>query len=132
MDESEQVVQAARQIAQAIAGRDVEALARWLAPGFVHRTPGGPTRDAASFLDGIRQIPGEIVSVTLASVTVDISGSGALVTGIQLAQVRIDGQTFDDRRGFVDWFVKQADEWRLRAAVDQPELGTAPDGPATG
>ena len=39
---------------------------------------------------------------------------------MQHAQVRVDGQVVDDRRPFVDWFVKDAGEWRIRVAVDLP------------
>jgi hypothetical protein len=34
--------------------------------------------------------------------------------------VLIDGQVVKDRRGFVDWFVKSGDAWRIRVAVDLP------------
>jgi hypothetical protein len=50
--------------------------------------------------------------------TVDLAGDGAIVTGMQQAQLRIEGELVDDRRAFVDWFVLEAGEWRLRAAVD--------------
>ena len=70
------------------------------------RTPGGETRGAAAFLDAISQIPGEIVFVKLVALNVDVSGDSAVATGVQHAQVRMEGQTIDDRRPFVDWFVK--------------------------
>ncbi len=120
MDESERIRVAAAQIADAIAKRDVGSLARFLAPGFRHRTPGGETRDADAFLAGIRDIPGEIKFVRLNRVEVDLSSTGALLTGVQHAQVRIDGSDIDDRRAFVDWFVLHDGEWRIRVAVDMP------------
>jgi hypothetical protein len=52
-----------------------------------------------------------------------MSEESALVTGIQNAQVRIAGKDVDDRRAFVDWFVKTSGAWRIRAAVEPP----APD-----
>jgi hypothetical protein len=118
MDESRAVEEIALKVADCIARRDVDALARLLAPGFCHRTPGETSSDASTFLDGIRQIPGEIVFVRLAGVTVDVCMDNALMTGIQHAQVRIDGALVDDRRAFVDWFVKHQGEWRIRVAVD--------------
>jgi hypothetical protein len=39
---------------------------------------------------------------------------------VQHAQVRMDGQLVDERRPFVDWFVKQAGGWRIRVAIDLP------------
>jgi hypothetical protein len=120
MDESDRVLQAATEIATAIERRDVGALKRAVAPGFLHRTPGGETRDADTFLGGILAIPGEILFVRLQSVDVDLSEAGALVTGIQHARVRVDGDDIDDRRAFVDWFVTHEGRWRLRVAVDLP------------
>jgi hypothetical protein len=34
--------------------------------------------------------------------------------------VRLDGHIIEERRGFVDWFVKHAGEWRIQAAVELP------------
>ena len=123
MNDPDRVAQAAREIAAAIAKRDVGAIRERLAPGFVHRTHGGTVADAEAFIQAIEQIPGEILVVSLERLEVDMSPSGALVTGVQRAQVRVDGEVIDDRRGFVDWFVKHAGEWRIQAAVDLPDAG---------
>lgn len=110
-------------IAGAIQRRDVTVLRTLLAHGFVHRSHGGAASDVEQFLTGIAQIPGEITFVRLADVEVDLCGSGAMVTGIQHAQVVVDGQVIDDRRGFVDFFVKHEGDWRIQAAVDLPTPG---------
>lgn len=120
MFEHDAVADCARRIAAAIAARDTATLATLLDAGFVHRAPGGVTTEAPAFLDAIVKIPGEIVSVTLHELAIDVVGEAALATGIQHAQVRVDGQLIDDRRGFVDWFVKVGDTWRIRVAVDLP------------
>ena len=70
------------------------------------------------FLQGIEQIPGEILGVTLEQLVIDVAGDAALATGIQHAQVRLDGQVIDDRRAFVDWFIKHEGGWRLRVAAE--------------
>ena len=119
--ERDGVTETAEKMAAAIAGRDVVAIRALLAPDFVHRTHGGAGVDADAFIAAIEQIPGEIILVKLERLEVDICGDGALVTGVQHAKVVIDGQIIDDRRGFVDWFVKHAGEWRVQAAVDLPE-----------
>jgi hypothetical protein len=121
MNEMDRVVAASREIASAIERRDVTTLSQLLALGFLHRTPGGEARDAQAFLAGISQIPGEIVFVRLVNLEVDLGAAGALVTGVQHAQVRIDGKVIDDRRAFVDWFVTDGERWRIRVAVDLPE-----------
>ena len=114
------VERCARRIAAAIAARDTATLQMLLADGFAHRAPGGANTDAAAFLKAIAEIPGEIVSVELEDLSIDIVDSAALATGIQHATVRIDGQLITDRRGFVDWFVKVGDDWRIRVAIDLP------------
>jgi hypothetical protein len=120
MNERERVAEASERIAAAIARRDLAALRELLAPGFVHRTHGGSGVDAEAFIRGIEQIPGEITFVRLEKIEIDMAATGALVTGVQHAQVLVDGQAVDDRRGFVDWFVKHAGAWRIQAAVALP------------
>jgi len=121
MSERDEIVKASQQLAGAIARRDLRSIGECLAIGFVHRTHGGAVVDAEAFIRGIEQIPGEILFVTLECLDVDLVPTGALVTGVQHAQVRLDGQVLDDRRQFVDWFVKQAGAWCLQAAVDLPQ-----------
>jgi hypothetical protein len=108
------------EIAQAISRRDTTRLRQLLAPGFVHRSHGADGSAAEPFLQAIADIPGEIVFVRLEGLSVDLCPSGALVTGTQHAQVVVDGESIDDRRGFVDWFIRHEGEWRLQAAIDLP------------
>lgn len=115
---TDDVAHAALRLAEAIGSRDVATIRSLLAPGFTHRTHCGPVVDAESFLRAIEEIPGEISSVQLQHMEVDLCPSGALVTGIQHAQVRVNGALLDDRRGFVDWFVHDSNGWRIQAAVD--------------
>ncbi len=118
--DAEAVERRAREIATAICRRDRATLESALSPDFVHRTPGGPTTTSQEFLDAIANIPGEILSVTLEDVSVDVVGDAALATGVQQAQVRVDGQIVEDRRVFADWFVREGNTWRLRVAVELP------------
>lgn len=118
--ETRAVERVALAIADAIGRKDVAALARLLAPDFVYRTPSGGASDAAMFLEAIGQIPGDIVFVKLEKMTIDVADGGAVVTGIQHAQVRVDGKAIDDKRPFVDWFIKHDGEWRIRLALDVP------------
>jgi hypothetical protein len=123
MTRADAVAAVANTIAAVIAKRDAATLRGLLAPGFVHRSHNGPAADADAFLRAVEQIPGEIRFVRLEQLTVDLCPSGALVTGIQHAQVALDGDVIDDRRGFVDWFVNHGGEWRIQAAVDLPPAG---------
>ena len=112
------IAAAAEAVAAAIGARDVNALRGLLAPGFVHRTHGGEVAGLEQFLDGIAAIPGDINFVKLEDLRLDVTPAGVLATGVQHAQLRIDGQTIDDRRGFIDWFVDVNGEWKIQAAVD--------------
>ena len=110
----------AEAVAAAIGARDVNALRSLLAPGFVHRTHGGEVAGLEKFLAGIAAIPGEIVFVTLADLRLDVTPAGVLATGVQHARLKIDGETIDDRRAFIDWFVESDGTWKIQAAVDLP------------
>jgi ketosteroid isomerase-like protein len=126
-DDRTSVTEAAHAVAAAISRRDESALAQLLSPEFVLRSPGGPAVTLAAFVAGIRAIPGEVVFVRLENVDVDVAADSALVTGVQHAQVRVQGESFDERRPFVDWFVREADNcWRLRAALDLPAAEAPP------
>lgn len=120
MNDEERLRDLSRAIAAAIGRRDVDSLARLLAPGFVHHGHDGSAADAAAFLQAVRTIPGEIVFVRLERTAVAVAGGAAMVTGVQHAQVKIDGAAVDDRRSFADFFVKIDGSWKLRAAADFP------------
>jgi hypothetical protein len=122
--EERDVTEVAVMIADAIARRDVASLRALLAPDFLHRTHHGARSDLEGFLRAIAQIPGEIRFVRLEQLDIDVCAAGALATGTQHAQVVVDGQIVDDRRGFVDWFVKHGSTWRVQAAVDLPVVGS--------
>ncbi len=92
-------------MAAAIGRRDVAAVRALLAHDFVQRAIGGGSAHASEFLAAVAQIPGEILSVDLEHLEVDLTDAGALVTGIQHARVRVDADVVDDRRPFVDWMV---------------------------
>jgi hypothetical protein len=132
MDDSHPVTRVAWLIADAIAGRDTGTLESLLAPGFLHRTPAGKTQDAVSFLEAIRDIPGDIIFVKLESLEIDLTDAGALVTGVQHARVRTDGVVIDDRSSFVDWFVQHDGAWRIRVAVTLPTTAEATASAASG
>jgi hypothetical protein len=120
MQARDELIRISDRLAEAISRRDTETIATLLAPGFLHRTLAGGAIDATAFLRGIEGIPGEILSVELEHLTVDLQGQHALVTGVQKASVRLDGKEAADSRGFVDWFVRLPGGWRLQLAVDFP------------
>ena len=118
MDDRQRLIDISKRLAAAIAKRDAPAVRGLLATGFVQRPAGGEGIDAEVFLEGIAQIPGDILFVRVERLTVDVTGDHALVTGHQRAQLNIDGSVVDDHRSFVDWFVREAGDWKLRAAIE--------------
>ena len=123
MDERVRVAAAATAVAEAISRRDGAAVLRQLAPDFLLRSPGAEPTDAHTFAHAIENIAAEIVFVRLDHLEIDLGEGVALVTGVQHAQCRIDGGVVDERRPFVDWFVRDdAGSWLLKVAVDLPPL----------
>jgi hypothetical protein len=120
MGDREQLIEVSERLAAAIGRRDLAAVRGLLARGFVQRPTGGDAVDAETFLAGISRIPGDILFVKVEQLTTDVAGDNAVVTGIQQAQLKIDGAVVIDRRPFVDWFVREGGEWRVRLAVDLP------------
>jgi len=118
VDERVRVLETAVAIADAIGARDLARLRTLMSRDFIHRQAGAGSSDAEAFLAAIERIPGDIVSVQLAQVQIDMAGGSALVTGIQQARVRLDGELIEDTRAFVDWLVNESGTWRLRAAIE--------------
>jgi ketosteroid isomerase-like protein len=122
--ERDKVIEAAHALAAAISRRDTAAVRELVTPDFLLRTPGKGAVNVDAFVAGIQQIPGEIVSVRLEHLELDPTPAGVLVTGIQHAQVRIEGTLVQDVRPFVDWFVQSAGgRWQVKVAVDLPSAG---------
>ena len=120
IDDRERLIVISEQLAAAIARRDLASVRAILAKGFVQRPAGGDAVDAEAFLTGISKIPGDILFVKVEQLTTDVLGDSAIVTGIQQAQLKVDGAVIIDRRPFVDWFVRENGDWRVRLAVDLP------------
>jgi ketosteroid isomerase-like protein len=118
MSDHDELIGRSEALAAAIARRDVAAVRTFLAPGFVHRSAGGDATAAEAVLAGITQIPGDILFVKVEQITTDVAGDHAIVTGIQHAQLKVNDAVIVDRRRFVDLFVREGGEWRVRVAVD--------------
>ena len=98
----------------AIQRRDREALESLTAEEFILRVPGAPDLDRAGFLAGIAAIPGEIAAVTGEKVAARSLGGGTgIVTGYQVARVRLDGREIADRQAFADVFERRDGRWRM-------------------
>ena len=120
MSDPEVEIRAAEErIFAAIRSKDAAALADELTGDFVHSSPGGlPDQAREAFLRAIRETPFEIVSLGGEDLRVRVLGDGVVLSGIQVAQVRLaDGTLAAGRSAFVDLFVRSGGRWRLRHAV---------------
>lgn len=105
----------------ALERRDVAAVEAYLADEFVLRIPGQPDTDRAAFLAEIAALPDGIEAVTGEGVAVASPDPGVgVVTGAQIARVRVDGQLVVDRGAFSDVFLWRDGRWQLVLAFNVP------------
>ncbi len=109
-----ELLAAERDVFAAIRRRDRAALESLTTDEFILRVPGAPDVDRAGFLAGIAAIPGEIVAVEGDKVAARaLGGDSGVVTGYQVARVRMDGREVVDRQPFADVFVRRDGRWRM-------------------
>ena len=112
-----ELVAAEEAVFAAIHRRDRAALEALTTEDFILRVPGAADVDRAAFLASISSIPGEIVAVDGEHVAARSPGHGTgIVTGFQVARVRVDGQVVVDRQAFADVFVRRSGGWRMNFA----------------
>jgi len=112
-------------VMKAIAAKDRATLDPMLADGFVLRMPGMPDVGKEQFLEGIMAVPGDVESIRGEDTRASVVGGLAIVTGLQIATVRLaeDGRVVTSRGAFTDVFERIDGQWRLVLAysVDLPE-----------
>jgi hypothetical protein len=115
---AEEIIALEQDIFAAIRTRDTEALGKLVDEAFVLRSPGAPDVDKAGFLAAIAQIPGEIMDVRGEDMKVAGTSELAILTGIQIATVRLSsGKVEVDRQIFTDAFRATENGWRMMLAV---------------
>jgi ketosteroid isomerase-like protein len=116
-----ELIAAERALFAAIQRRDRGLLERLVADDFVLRMPGSPDVDRVGFLAAFAAIPGELLAVEGAEIDARVLGPDVgLVTGVQIARVRLDGHELADRNAFADVFERRGGEWRLVYAFGVP------------
>ena len=105
-------------ILDAIRAKNADSMARHLAGDFVHRDEKGTRTTRAEFLAAIASAPMSIERLGFESISIDVFGPSALVSGVQSGRVVLaDGQALESRSAFTDLFVLTAEGWRLQAAT---------------
>src|SRR5262249_49004389 len=116
-----ELVLAERALFAAIATRDHRRLAEMVATEFILRAPNAPDVHRAEFLAAMASLPGEILSVEGEGLQgCRVGPNAGLVSGIQVARVKVDGVAVEDRQAFVDLFVRRSKVWRLAWAQSVP------------
>jgi hypothetical protein len=120
------LIAAEKAVFAAIAARDTAALDRLIADDFVVRIPGHSDDGKAAFIAAIGSIPGEILSIGGEGLTAQMLGPDlGMVSGVQVARVRVDGTVLVDRGGFVDLFARRDGRWGMTWAFGVP-MSTTP------
>ena len=109
---------AEERIITAIRTRDVAALERELASGFVHTTLGGEEQDRAAFLHAIGAMPFRILALNGEGIRFRLLGEVAILTGLQRGLVELpEGGVVTSLGAFVDVFANVNGRWLLAQAV---------------
>jgi len=127
-----ELLAAGNDVFAAIQRRDRAALESLTTEEFILRVPGAPDVDRAGFLATSAATPGEILSVEGDKVAARaLGGDTGIVTGYQVARVRLEGREIVDRQPFLDVFVRRDGRWRLIFAFGiAPADAPAPPAPA--
>lgn len=112
----EAVLRAERETMEAIGRKDAAALEAVLDEAFVYRTPSGAELSRAEFLQNVASLPAEILSVGGEGLKAELFGETAVITGVQRARVRAEGQEAESVVAFTDVFVRRRGRWLLRLA----------------
>jgi ketosteroid isomerase-like protein len=115
---SDQVEQAVMECQQrfwsALQHKDADLFNQVLAEDFVSRSPGHEDQDRAAFIATLTSIPPTILSVTGEAIAIRVVGDFAILTGTQVAQMRLrNGDTVPQRLALTNIFQKIAGVWQI-------------------
>jgi ketosteroid isomerase-like protein len=119
------VLRVEEEIFTAVKKQDAKVLSQLLTDDFVYRSPGNQEVAKEDFLKLAASFPVKIISVWGEEMKVNVYGSVAVLTGLQLAKTRDNaGKEQTSAVMFTDVFVKQKGRWMLSLAhaVDLPQV----------
>lgn len=115
-DEAELVRESGR-LLSAILGRDRAVLEELLDPEFAHVDAANQRTGRAEFIGTILGSTYRVIDAGFETISVERVGPVAVVTGIQRAEVELEGgQKVESRGVFTDIFVRAGSGWRIRFA----------------
>ncbi|NMO21521.1 nuclear transport factor 2 family protein [Pyxidicoccus fallax] len=120
-------------VTQAIRQRDGARLRELLPGDFVFRGPGDVETDREAFIASVAAIPGDILSLEMPITRAHVFGDTGVLTGLQLARVRLpDGTEVTDRQTFTDVCQWRDGKWWMVLAHSLPAAPEATEGTPPG
>ncbi|WP_342378209.1 nuclear transport factor 2 family protein [Myxococcus stipitatus] len=116
-------------IVRAIHTRDTQSLKNFMAEDFVFRGAGAVESDRAAFLDSVSTLEADILSLETQNVRAHVFGETGILTGTQLARVRLsDGTVINDISEFADVCQRREGRWWvvLAHSITTPEPAPSP------
>ena len=111
------ISQAQEQFWAALQSKDRQAFERLLADDFIGRSPGQPNQDLTAFIDTLTRFPVQVRSVGSNNLEVNVFGTIAVVTGVQVAQLELaNGQVKENRIAITNIFQQQDGHWLMKLA----------------
>ena len=117
----EAVIRCQQQFWQALQSKDAALLSQLLAESFVCRSPGAAEQLRGAFIATLVAMPVEVLRVGAEQIAVDHFESTAVLTGIQLAELRFPtGETAIERLALTNVFRMHAGHWEMVLARPVP------------
>jgi ketosteroid isomerase-like protein len=122
-DMRQAVLRAQNQFWTALENKDADLFEQILADDFVSRSPGQPNQTRAAFITTLTSFPASVLAVEADDLEIHIFGDLAVLTGVQVAQLRLpNGNAATNRLMITNIFRKRPDQWAmvLTHAVELP------------
>jgi ketosteroid isomerase-like protein len=113
-DAGQAVLQCQKQFWLALQHKDAELFTQVLAEDFVCRSPGEADQDRSAFIATLTTTPLMILNVSGESIEVRLMGEVAVLTGTQVAQMRLpNGETVSERLALTNIFQRNEGQWEM-------------------
>lgn len=111
------VIDAQRRFWEALKAKDAAQFEAILATDFVSIAPDEPDESRERFIATLTSFPGAVLSVDARQVRVDFFGETAVLTGTQIAEVRLpNGMEIQDVIAITNVFRNEGGEWKMSLA----------------
>ena len=113
-DQTQAILQCQQQFWQALQHKDVGLFIHVLAADFVCRSPNQPEQTRPAFIQTITAMPVAVISATAEQIAIQFFGPIAVLTGTQVARLRLpDGSEADERLALTNIFRHTSGQWQM-------------------